>query len=65
MQAKLSKDLVMILILLLSALHDNFSRRALELDVSYSRWDPQGKFNPDVNVISVSIEHLGFSDFVK
>lgn len=65
MQAKLQKNLVSIVILPLSSLHDDFKRRADTLGVSCSRWKPRGKFNADVNVITVSIEHLGFPEFVK
>jgi superfamily II DNA helicase RecQ len=65
MQASLQKTLVTIVILPLSSLHDDLKRRALQLGVSYSRWQPNGKFNPNVNVVSVSIEHLGFSNFIR
>ena len=65
MQASLQKHLVTIVVLPLSSLHDDLKRRALQLRVSYSRWQPNGKFNPDVNLISVSIEHLGFHDFIR
>jgi superfamily II DNA helicase RecQ len=65
MQATLQNNVVTIVVLPMSSLHDDFKRRALELGVSYSRWNSNGKFNPDVNVISVSIEHLGFPGFVK
>ena len=64
-QAFLQKELVTIVVLPLSSLHDDLKRRSLQLNVSYSRWAPNGKFNMDVNVISVSIEHLGFPAFVK
>lgn len=64
MQAKLHKNLVTVVILPLSSLHGDFKRRAAALGVSYSEWKPRGKFNRDVNVISVSIEHLGFDEFV-
>ncbi|KAF8810835.1 P-loop containing nucleoside triphosphate hydrolase protein, partial [Phlegmacium glaucopus] len=65
MQAALQQHLVTIVVLPLSSLHDDLKRRATELQVSYSRWSPKGKFNMNVNVISVSIEHLGFPEFVK
>lgn len=65
MQAWIQKELVTIVILPLSSLHDDLKRRASELGVSYSRWAPNGKFNENVQVLSVSIEHLGFPDFVK
>lgn len=65
MQAWLQKQLVTIVILPLSSLHDDLKRRAGELKVSYSRWAPNGKFNENVQVLSVSIEHLGFPEFVK
>lgn len=64
MQAKLQERLVTIVILPLSSLHGDLKRRASALGVSYSEWRPRGKFNRDVNVISVSIEHLGFDEFV-
>jgi superfamily II DNA helicase RecQ len=64
MQAVLQKELVTIVVLPLSTLHDDLKRRALELQVPYSRWSPTGKFNANAQVISVSIEHLGFSEFV-
>lgn len=65
LQAKLQPDLTTLVILPLSSLHDDLKRRCIDLGVSYSRWQPNGKFNPDVNLISVSIEHLGFQDFQK
>ena len=65
MQAWLQKPLVTIVVLPLSTLHDDLKRRANDLKVSYSRWSPKGKYNPDVNVISVSIEHLGFPEFIR
>jgi hypothetical protein len=65
MQASLQPSLVTIVILPLSTLHDDFKRRAADLRVSYSQWCPNGKFNMNVSVISVSIEHLGFPDFIK
>lgn len=63
MQAKLQPQLITVVVLPLSSLHDDLKRRCYNVQVSYSRWQPNGKFNPDVNVISVSIEHLGFKDF--
>jgi superfamily II DNA helicase RecQ len=57
--------LVTIVILPLSSLHDDLKRRASSLGVSYSQWAPNGKFNPNVCVISVSIEHLGFPEFIR
>jgi len=65
MQASLQKDLVTIVVLPLSALHDDFKWRAAKLQVSYSQWSPKGKFNINVSVISVSIEHLGFPEFIR
>jgi superfamily II DNA helicase RecQ len=65
LQAALQKRLVTIVILPLSTLHDDLKRRSGQLGVLYSRWTPNGKFNENVQVISVSIEHLGFPDFVK
>ena len=65
MQAKLHKNLVTILVLPLSSLHHDLKRRAESLGVLYSRWAPNGKFNGDVQVVSVSIEHLGFQSFVE
>lgn len=64
-QASLQKDLITIVVLPLSSLHDDLKRRAQEKNISFSRWSPNGKFNVDVNIISVSIEHLGFPDFIK
>jgi len=64
MQAMLQPGLVTILILPLSSLHDDIKRRAQALGVLYSRWDPKGKYNPNVSVVSVSIEHLGFDGFI-
>jgi hypothetical protein len=63
LQAKLQPQLTSVVILPLSSLHADLKRRCIDLGVSYSRWQPKGKFNPDVNLISVSIEHLGFADF--
>lgn len=65
LQASLQKDLVTIVVLPLSTLHEDLRRRAASMNVSYSQWSPNGKFNPNVSVISVSIEHLGFPDFIK
>jgi hypothetical protein len=63
LQAKLQQELTTIIVLPLSSLHDDLKRRCHDLGVSYSRWQPLGKFNPNVNLISVSIEHLEFQDF--
>lgn len=65
MQAAMQAELLTIVILPLSTLHDDLKRRAGDLRVPYSRWGPNGKFNMNVKVISVSIEHLGFPDFIK
>lgn len=65
LQAALQKDLVTIVILPLSTLHEDLKKRAASLGVGYSQWSPNGKFNPNVCVISVSIEHLGFPEFIK
>jgi hypothetical protein len=65
LQATIQKELVTIVVLPLSTLHDDLKRRALELQVSCSKWSPNGKYNMNVQVISVSIEHLGFPDFVQ
>ena len=65
MQAALQNDIVTIVVLPLSALHEDFKRRAAELKVSYSQWVPNGKFNMDASLISVSIEHLGFQEFIR
>jgi hypothetical protein len=64
-QASLQKNLVTIVVLPLSSLHDDLKRRAALMKVPYSRWAPFGKFNPSVQVISVSIEHLGFDEFLR
>jgi hypothetical protein len=65
LQAALQKNLITIVVLPLSTLHDDLKRRAAILNVSYSKWHPNNKFNPNVCVISVSIEHLGFQDFIR
>lgn len=65
LQASLQKDLVTIVVLPLSTLHDDLKRRAQDLKVPFSRWSPRGKFNENVKVISVSIEHLGVPAFVE
>jgi hypothetical protein len=65
MQAALQNNLVTIVVLPLSSLHDDLRRRAAARKVSYSQWVPKGKFNMDVSIISVSIEHLGFPEFIK
>ena len=65
MQSSLQPELITIVVLPLSTLHDDLKRRARDLKVSYGRWLPNGKFNENVQVISVSIEHLGFPDFIK
>jgi hypothetical protein len=64
-QAALQQHYVTIVVLPLSSLHDDLKRRSAELRVRYSRWVPSEKFNKDVNVISVSIEHLGFPNFIQ
>ena len=65
LQAHLQKGLTTVVILPLSSLHDDLHRRAAELQVSFSRWLPEGQFDMNARVISVSIEHLGFPEFVK
>jgi superfamily II DNA helicase RecQ len=65
LQATIQRDLVTIVVLPLSSLHEDLKRRAIEKGVPYSRWTPNGKFNDNASVISVSIEHLGFHDFIK
>lgn len=65
LQAALQKGLVTIVVLPLSTLHNDLKRRSGKLGVPYSRWAPNGKFNENVHVLSVSIEHLGFPDFIK
>lgn len=65
LQAMIQKELITIVVLPLSTLHDDLKRRAAKLRVPYSRWVPRGKFNVNVQVISVSIEHLGFKDFLQ
>ena len=64
LQAVLQKEMITIVILPLSTLHDDLKRRSLELRVPCSRWAPHGKFNENAQIISVSIEHLGFSEFI-
>ncbi|KAF8963704.1 hypothetical protein BDZ97DRAFT_1919490 [Flammula alnicola] len=64
MHAKMyGKGRVTVIILPLSGLHADLERRAHAFSVSLSRWVPSGKFNPDVNIVYVSIEHLGFDGF--
>ena len=65
LQATIQKELVTIVVLPLSSLHDDLKRRAIKMCVPYSRWKPNGKFNENASVISVSIEHLGFDEFIK
>ena len=65
LQAALQRDLVTVVVLPLSSLHDDLKRRAASLNVSYGQWLPNDKFNSNVCVISVSIEHLGFPEFSK
>ena len=64
-QAHIQSTLVTVVVLPLSSLHDDLKRRAQQLGVSCSRWQPRGRFNVNVNVISVSIEHLGSTEFIK
>ena len=49
MQVKLQQHLVTIVVLPLLTLHDDLRRRANALEVSYSQWSPNGKFNADVS----------------
>lgn len=54
---------VTIIISPLSSLLSDFSRRASDLHVSHSQWLPDGRFNPDVTVLFVSVEHASFISF--
>ena len=64
-QAKLQKSLLTVIVLPLSSLHKDLKRRASEMSILYAKWSPKGKYNPNVTIISVSIEHLGFSEFAQ
>ncbi|KAJ7769710.1 hypothetical protein B0H14DRAFT_3591133 [Mycena olivaceomarginata] len=39
------------------------SRRAVDLGLSIAKWEPNYKFNPNIDVIYVTIEHLNFDAF--
>ncbi|KAH9477263.1 ATP-dependent DNA helicase tlh1 [Psilocybe cubensis] len=54
---------ITVVILPLSSLRIEYSRRAQELDISSSIWTPTAKHNLDVQLLCVSIEHVNFHDF--
>lgn len=53
---------VTVVVLPLSALHDDLDRRANAHGLRVSRWSPQ-EFNPNVNIITVAVEYLAHSQF--
>jgi superfamily II DNA or RNA helicase len=64
MYAKMySRGRVTVVVLPVSGLHADFERRVKGYSMSVSRWAPNGKFNGNVNIVYVSIEHIGFDGF--
>jgi hypothetical protein len=57
-------DLTAVMVLPLSGLHADLEYRAKKHGVSISRWLPGGKFNPNVMLVYVSIEHASFGEFL-
>lgn len=53
---------VTVVVLPLSALHDDLDRRAKAHGLHISRWSPQ-EFNPNVNIITVAVEYLAHPQF--
>jgi hypothetical protein len=65
MQAKMyHSHLMTMMVLPLSGLHQDLERRARQHEVSIARWMPGEKFNSDVMMIFVSVEHAGFEEFL-
>jgi superfamily II DNA or RNA helicase len=56
---------VTVVVLPLSGLHGDLERRAKALGLRISRWQTKGKFNPNADIVYVSIEHLTFEDFQR
>ncbi|KAJ7911011.1 hypothetical protein B0H13DRAFT_2328778 [Mycena leptocephala] len=46
-----------------SGLHQDFRRRARDLTITHSKWDPKGEFNSDVEIIYAAVEHIDFESF--
>jgi hypothetical protein len=65
MQAKMyHSHLMTMMVLPLLGLHQDLERRAREHEVSIARWMLGEKFNPDIMMIFVSVEHAGFEEFL-
>ncbi|KAJ7082561.1 hypothetical protein C8R44DRAFT_894729 [Mycena epipterygia] len=52
-----------IVILPHSGLHSDFVRRADELQITCSKWDSRGNFDPNAKIIWAAVEHLEFDAF--
>ncbi|KAJ6530712.1 P-loop containing nucleoside triphosphate hydrolase protein [Mycena capillaripes] len=46
-----------------SGLHLDFVRRATEMGLTLSKWEPKGQFNRNAQVIWCAVEHMDFEDF--
>lgn len=56
---------VTVVVLPLSSLRDEYARRAQGFGMTSSIWTTTGNHNLDVQLLTVSIEHVGFKDFQK
>lgn len=56
---------ITVLVIPLSALRNDVLKRSKSFGVRASVWDPFGRYNPDVDLIIVSIENLGTRDFIS
>lgn len=52
-----------IVILPHSGLHLDFIRRADEMQVSWSKWEPNGDYNPNAQIIWAVVEHIEVAKF--
>ena len=48
-----------------SGLHQDFMRRAGNLDLVCSKWEPNGNFNTNAQAIWAAVEHVDFDKFMQ
>jgi hypothetical protein len=60
-----AKGKTIVVVLPLAALHSDFHRRAVQHNLTVTKWNFNGKFNPHAHIITASIEDLKHQSFVK
>lgn len=60
-----AKGKTIVVVLPLAALHSDFHRRAVQHNLTVSKWNINGKFNPHAHIVTASIEDLKHQDFIK